>query len=81
MVFINLLIFAVGIFGLVKSSQFAVRSITKISESLRIRAFIISFIIVGFISTFPELFVGVISAFQGSSSLGLGSSSGSPQCW
>lgn len=72
MVIQNILIFAVACLILVKSSQFAVKSIANIARSLKISEFITSFLIAGIISTFPEMFVGIVSALNGVSDIGWG---------
>ncbi len=57
---------------LIKSSQLAVASVLRIARAWKLREFVISFIIVGFVSSFPETFVSVVSALTGNATLGLG---------
>lgn len=58
-------------------SGLAVRGLTKLSGHMHVSQFIISFVIFGFASTFPEFFIGVTSALDGVPQLGLGTLLGS----
>ena len=64
--------FILCVFVLVQAAEFAVRHISSISRHYRISEFVGSFIIVGFVATFPEFFVLVTSSIKGIPSLGLG---------
>ncbi|HLC55573.1 MAG TPA: sodium:calcium antiporter [Candidatus Nanoarchaeia archaeon] len=70
-------IFLLACLGLVKSSQYAVRSIAQVGRSLGISEFVISFLVVGIVSTFPEYFIGIVSALGGVADIGLGTVLGS----
>ncbi|HLD12435.1 MAG TPA: sodium:calcium antiporter [Candidatus Nanoarchaeia archaeon] len=67
----------VGCFLLVKAAEYAVRSISNVGRVMRMSEFIISFIVVGIISTFPEFFVSVVAAVKGFPTLAFGTLIGS----
>lgn len=62
---------------LVLSSNLLVRSLTRLSRLIRLSEFAISFILVAFATSLPELMVAISSAAKGSSSLALGLAIGS----
>ncbi len=68
----TILIFLVASAVLVKSASYAVRSITRIAAELRFSPFFTAFVIAGFISIMPELFIGVNSALIGLPAVGIG---------
>ena len=70
--FFNLLFFLLSAFFLVLSGIYLVKSLGKISHFLHISEFTAAFIIMAVATSIPELFVGISSAVQGSSSLSLG---------
>ncbi len=72
MVIIDVVIFIIACVVLVKSADFSVKSITNIAHAFRMSEFVISFLVVGIISTFPEFFVSVVAAVKGASDIGLG---------
>jgi cation:H+ antiporter len=69
MIWLNLLFFMLSCLALVLSSTLLIRSIEKISFFLRIKLFIISFIILGVGTSLPELFVGINAALMGNPTL------------
>lgn len=73
----HILWFVLGCFLLVKAAGFAVRALSNVGRVMRIPEFLISFLVVGVISTFPEFFVSVIAAVQGFPTLGFGTLIGS----
>ena len=73
----NIILFVVGISVLLASGSLFVRSLTKISSFLKISEFVFSFIVVGFATSIPELFVGINAALQGTPSISLGNVIGS----
>lgn len=77
MVLVNLLLFLLSLFVLVKSADYATQYSSKISKAFRISEFIVSFFIVAVISTFPEASISLISAAGGNPELGLGTLLGS----
>jgi cation:H+ antiporter len=68
----NILGFLVSVFFLVKGAEFAVKHVTVVARHYRISEFVVSFVVVGFVSTFPEFFVLIMSALDGTHTLGLG---------
>ncbi|MBI1973261.1 sodium:calcium antiporter [Candidatus Micrarchaeota archaeon] len=72
MVVENTLLMAAGLAVLVKSSLVAVRSLASVSWHFRLSEFFTSFLIVGLVSTIPELFIGVNSALDAKPELGWG---------
>lgn len=74
---INLVIFIVACLILVKSADWLVGSLTKISEYFKLSEFVIGFIIMALATSVPELLVGVTSALEEKPLLGLGTVIGS----
>lgn len=62
---------------LVRSGAWVVRALTKITKYLRMTEFMVSFMIMSFATTMPELFVGVVSALGGQPQLSFGNVIGS----
>ena len=77
MLFAEFLIFIIGCTGVVLSSNFVVKSLIKLEEYYHLREFVVGFLVVGVLTSFPELSVGVISALSGISSLSFGDVLGS----
>ena len=73
----NLVFFLAASIVLVKAASFAVKYVLLIAEYLHITEFIASFIVVGFISTAPELLIGINASLSGNPSLGLATIIGS----
>src|SRR3989344_5024928 len=69
---LNLILFLVMLFGLIKSSQYAIDYSAKLAKSLHLSEFLISFFIIAIISTFPETTIGIVSALEGIPEFGLG---------
>ncbi|NUN11492.1 sodium:calcium antiporter [Candidatus Micrarchaeota archaeon] len=72
MVLLDLLLVVIGFFLLLKSSDAAVDVLVKLSRKFGVSEFVISFLVVGIVSIFPELSIGVNSALSNESSFGLG---------
>lgn len=64
-------------FVLVKSSHWVIKSLTYIAQYLHIPEFVVAFILAGFATSLPELFVGINSAFNQIPILSLGNVLGS----
>lgn len=73
----NLLIFIVSCLVLVKSSGFLVRALIKIASFMKLNEFAIGFIIMSVSTSLPELFVGIMAAFNKTPSFSLGNVIGS----
>lgn len=72
MILINLALFFVYASILIVSGSYMVKYLTRIANYLKINEFIISFVLIAFSTSIPELFVGITSALSGSPSLSLG---------
>lgn len=72
-----ILIFLVSCIVLAKAGTFTVRSLSLVAGSLKISEFTVSFLLMAFTTTFPELFVGLTSAFQQKPQLAFGNIMGS----
>ncbi len=68
----EVLIFLAACFVLVKSAEYAVKSIGHLARFLKLTEFVTSFILVAFVSSLPELFISIFSALDGNPSIGLG---------
>jgi cation:H+ antiporter len=77
MLLIDFLIFVIGCTGVVLSSSFVVKSLIRVEEYYHLREFVVGFLVVGVLTSFPELSVGIISALSGISSLSFGDILGS----
>jgi len=60
----DIFILVVGIFVLMWAAETLVSSLHKIAHYLKLSNYIIAFILMGFATNLPELFLGVISAFN-----------------
>ena len=77
MLLINLLLFTLACLVLVQSNNFLVKSLAKISFFLKLNEFTIGFILVAIGTSLPEIFVGVMSAFNGTPEFSVGNVIGS----
>ncbi len=68
----NFLLIAVGVFILIRSGVYIVRSLTQIAGFLKISEFTLSFILMAFATTLPELSVGLNSALEKQPLISLG---------
>ena len=72
MILIYSLIFFLSCIGLIVSSKLVVKSLIKVENYYHLREFVVSFLLIGVLTSFPELSVGVISALKGIPSLSFG---------
>jgi cation:H+ antiporter len=77
MAILNLVLFLVACIFLILSGTLLVRSLSKLASYLRMSEFVISFILIAFATSVPELFVGISSALQNNTALSLGNVIGS----
>ncbi len=77
MVLESVLGFLISCIILVKSSTYAVRSLAAIARILHIKEFVISFVIIGIISSLPEGMVAILSALEDDPAIGFGALIGS----
>jgi len=73
----DLLIFIASCAGLMIAGGLLVKSLTKLSQFLRLSEFVVSFVIMAFSTSIPELFVGITSALIGMPAIALGTVIGS----
>ena len=72
-----LLIFIISCLILAKAGTVTVKTLIRIAEYLKWKKFIVASVIMGFVSSAPELFVGVTSALSNKSQLSFGNVIGS----
>lgn len=77
MILVDLALFILSLYVLVKSAGKAVIYSSKIAKLFHLSEFIVSFFIIAVISTFPETTVSIISAINGVPEFGLGTLLGS----
>jgi len=70
-------IFIVCVFILIKASQYAVRSVGKLSRAMHLTEFFTAFIMVAVISALPETFIAILAAIDGVPTIGAGTLLGS----
>lgn len=70
--FKEVIIFIVACLVLVKSAEYAVKSVEHIARFLRLTEFVTSFLLVAFVSSMPEGFISIISAIKGDPGIGVG---------
>jgi cation:H+ antiporter len=68
----EVVIFIIGCFLLVKSAEYAVKSVAHLARYLRLTEFVTSFILVAFVSSLPEGFISIIAALSGDPSISVG---------
>lgn len=62
----------ISIFILIKSADLTLEALKSLARRLNIKTFVISAIVLAIATSLPELFIGITSAAEGSSSLSLG---------
>lgn len=67
-----IILFVVGCLVLVRSGAVVVKSLTHLSHLFGLREFIVSFVLMAFATSLPELFVGLTAALQKTPLLALG---------
>jgi len=77
MLILYILIFIVSCLLLIKSGTWTVQSLTRIAKSLEWKEFILSFILMAFVTSLPEFFVGISSALHNRPELSFGNIMGS----
>ncbi|MBU0756492.1 MAG: calcium/sodium antiporter [Nanoarchaeota archaeon] len=77
MILLNILFFIISCAVLVKSADFLLKSLIKISSFLKVHEFTIGFILMSVSTSLPELSVGIISGINKEPSLALGTAIGS----
>jgi len=77
MLIVNLLLFLLSLFVMVKSSEYCIRYSSRISKIFHLSEFVVSFFIVSVISVFPEASISIISAIEKVPEFGLGTLLGS----
>lgn len=74
---LNLILFLVSLFFVVKAADYAMQSADKLASHLNFSKYLIGFLLVAIISVLPETFIALSSAFQGIPAFGLGTLFGS----
>lgn len=69
---INFLLFLISVPALFYSGGLLVRSLTVLGRYFKLSEYVLSFILVAFATSLPELFIGINSAFQNATLLSLG---------
>ena len=77
MLIIYLAIFAISSFILIRSGALVVRVLARISLFLAISEFVVSFILMAFVTSLPEIFVSIGAAISDNSVLAFGNNVGS----
>jgi cation:H+ antiporter len=72
MVLTNLLLIFVGLAIVVFCADEAIKRLFHIARFFRLSEFVTSFVIAGIVAVLPEMSIGVVSAIEGTSSLGFG---------
>jgi cation:H+ antiporter len=67
-----ILLICAGLAIVVLSADEAIKRLLNIARYLRLSEFVVSFVIAGIVAVLPELSIGVLAAFGGTSSLGFG---------
>jgi cation:H+ antiporter len=68
----EVLIFIIACIALVKSAEYAVKSVSHLARFLRLTEFVTSFILVAIVSSLPEAFISIIAALGGDPGIGVG---------
>ncbi len=77
MLWLNLILFIVSAIVLLVSSNWLVKSLSKIAASLRMQEFTVGFAIMAIATSLPELFVGISAGLHKNTALSLGNVIGS----
>ena len=70
-------IFALSTFFLVRSSGWVVNAVGRIAAFLELSEFVVAFVLMGFATSAPEVFVSVLAALRGDSIVAFGNNIGS----
>jgi cation:H+ antiporter len=71
------ILFIAGFFVLVKGADFLVDGSASIAKKLKVPSIVIGLTIVGFGTSFPELFINIIASIEGNSEIAIGNILGS----
>lgn len=74
---LDLVLFLVSLFFVVKAADFAMSATEKLARSLNFSKYLIGFLLVAIISVLPETFIALSAAYQGTPAFGLGTLFGS----
>lgn len=77
MIILNLVLFVVFLFILIKCASYAIKYSSRLAKVLKLPEFVVSFLIIALISALPETAISVMSAIEGTPELGLGTLLGS----
>ena len=77
MIIVNLVLFLICLFVLIRCADYCIKYSTTLARIFRWPEFVVSFFIVAFISVLPEATIAVIAAINGEPELGLGTLLGS----
>lgn len=77
MIILNLALFLVFLFILIKCAGYAIKHSSRLAKALHFPEFIVSFFIIALISVLPEATISIMSALEGEPELGLGTLLGS----
>jgi len=72
MTWLYVLIFIVSCFFLVVSGAWTVKALSRIARFLKWSEFMVAFVLMAFVSSLPELFIGISSAFHGMPEISFG---------
>ncbi|MBI2626243.1 MAG: sodium:calcium antiporter [Candidatus Nealsonbacteria bacterium] len=64
MIFLQILIFIAAVFVLARSGAWAVQALSRIARFLKWSEFAVAFILMAFVSSFPEFFIGISSVIH-----------------
>ncbi len=73
----EVIVFLIACAILIKSSSYVVKAVTHLARALNATEFVTSFILIAFVSSLPEAFISIVSAFEGDPSIGIGTLLGS----
>lgn len=73
----EVIVFLLACVVLIKSSAYVVKAVAHLARALNATEFVTSFILIAFVSTLPEAFISILSAFEGDPSIGIGTLLGS----
>ncbi len=74
---LDLVLFLISLFFVVKAADFAMHAADKLAQNLNFSKYLIGFLLVAIISVLPETFIALSSAWQGTPAFGLGTLFGS----
>ncbi|MDP3991192.1 MAG: sodium:calcium antiporter [Candidatus Nealsonbacteria bacterium] len=72
MILLNIIIFIASCLVLVRAGTWVIQALSRIALYLRWSEFVVAFILMAFVSSLPELFIGISSALHGAPQISLG---------